>query len=568
MNTEDFLTALFGDNKGFVYAPVKRDDGEFIQYWYDWPRECGELEADIFLRSGNSDVYLSPVLWSEKNLDTPSFKLSNVVWCDFDEGVPNELGDFPKPAIRVSSSASAQKEHWYWKLGSPIRDSGVLERYNRQLAYTLGGDRGCWNFGRILRPIGTLNHKYDPPAPVSLVSTSEDKIDEHVFSALPTIERVGSGSDRFDFRILYLPDIAKNYPFSPEAWDFFTSPKKDGERHTALTSIAITCVEKGMTRDEAMTFLDDADKRWGKYVGRRDRERRLQSILLYAERSVRGLQADTSDREPDVSDKPGASSIEGTALQDNAGPRPFGQFVKHQFHVDWIIEDLIHKQGLAIVAAPPGIGKTQFSLNLALSVASGRDFLNWKVTKPRKVLFLSLEMMQPELKFYLDKMATEFTEEEREKFDENCFFLARQAFRLNSETNQAHLLKWIDEIQPEGIFIDSLSRCTGGDLEKGEIDTVFDFLNKEVRDKRGCFIWFVHHNRKANFQQKQPKKLEDLYGSQYIGAYASTVVGLWKITNQEIEVNCLKVWLSRPFKSFLAERTGNLTFKTQKAIEV
>lgn len=557
MDTEEFLSELFGTEKGYVYAPIKRLDGKFVQNWYEWPAEAETLSIDLFAKQDDGDCYLSPVLWHEPNLEPESFKLSNVVWCDFDNGAPNELGDFPKPAIRILSSNQNGKQHWYWRANRPIGSHETLERYNRQLAYALGADKGCWNFGRILRPVGTLNHKYNPPAPVSLVSTSDDRIDEHVFSALPSVPD-GVYSE-FSYRILDLASIVRNYRLSSEFWEFFSSPKGDGERHTALTSVAMTCVEKGMTRDEAMTFLFDADSRWKKYVGRRDRERRLQSILLYAEQS---LQNSTRDSQSPVQSSDGNNRAETGFDATNEGPRPFGEFVRHKFHVDWVIDGFIHKQGLAIVAAPPGIGKTQFSLNLALSIASGRDFLDWKVTKPRRVLFLSLEMMQPELKYYLDKMAEEFTEEERELFNDNCFFLARQAFRLNNESNQALLLKWIDEIQPEGIFIDSLSRCSGGDLEKGEIDTVFDFLNKEIRDKRGCFVWFVHHNRKANFQQKQPKKLEDMYGSQYIGAYASTAIGLWKITNQEIEVNCLKVWLSKPFKSFLAERTGNLTFKT------
>lgn len=569
MEIDEFLSELFGDHTGYVYSPIKRaDDGEFVQYWYQWPQEKGELEADIFVRAGNSDVYLSPVLWKHKNLSPESFKLSNVVWCDFDKGLPGELGDFPNPRLRVSSSNSPQKEHWYWRLTEPEKDPKALERHNRQLTYVLGADKGCWNFGRVLRPIGTLNHKYQPPAPVSLRGRTEDTVDGHVFSALPNADWDPSDYDGFTYRLLDLPSILSRYTLSPEFWDFFSSPKGDGERHTALTSVAMTCVEKGMTRDEAMTFLFDADNRWRKYVGRRDRERRLQSILRYAEKSLGSLQDGTGTRINSLRAEARASVREESTLQYAEGPRPFGEFVKHQFHVDWVIEGLIHRQGLAIVAAPPGIGKTQFSLNLALSIASGKPFLNWKVTKPRRVLFLSLEMMQPELKFYLDKMASEYTDEERDAFDKNCWFLARQAFRLNSEANQKLLLEWIDRLQPEGIFIDSLSRCVGGDLEKGEVDTVFDFLNREVRDRRGCFIWFVHHNRKANALQKQPKKLEDLYGSQYIGAYASTVVGLWKITNHEIEVNCLKVWLSKPFTSFIAERTPELTFKTRKAIAV
>lgn len=559
-DTDEFLSFLFGVENGWVYAPYKRDDGAFIQYWYQWPREEEALSIDIWDRYKRGDQYLSPVLFNSQ--DTQDFKCSQVVWCDFDEGIPSELGDFPKPAITVLSSSTDRKQHWYWRASKPIRDYATLERYNRQLAYTLGADKGCWNFGRVLRPIGTLNHKYDPPAPVSLLETSDDTIDEHVFSALPSVPE-SNRDDSFDFALVSVPDIHEKFPLSEEFWEFFFEDKKDGERHTALTSVALTCVENGMTRDEVMTMLFNADDRWGKYVGRRDRETRLRAIALYAEQTISGPGAGSHS---DLSGLFGSGQREERDTFGSTGPRKFSEFVRHQFHVDWVIQDLIHKQGLAIVAAPPGIGKTQFSLNLALSISSGRDFLNWKVVKPRRVLFLSLEMMQPELKFYLDKMAAEFTEEERELFDSNLFFLARQAFRLNSEANQRLLLEWIDEINPEGIFIDSLSRCTGGDLEKGEIDQVFDFLNREVRDKRGCFLWFVHHNRKANFQQKQPKKLEDLYGSQYIGAYASTVVGLWKITNQEIEVNCLKVWLSKPFTSFIAERSSSLTFKARKTI--
>lgn len=562
LNTEEFLCQLFGIETGYVYAPIKHLD-DFQQYWYRWPKEKDEMLTIMADAHTVADCYISPVLWNSEDLT--DFKLSNVVWCDFDDGLPSQYGDFPGPSIRVASNSTLEKEHWYWRLKSPCRDRTVLERYNKKLAYALGADRGCWNYGRILRPIDTLNHKYSPPSPVSLQAVSDSRIDEHVFSALPSVPDSVGDDVKFPYQLQHLPSVVPKYALSPTFWEFFSSPKGDGERHNALTSVAMTCVEKGMTRDEAMTFLFDADNRWKKYVGRRDREHRLQSILLYAEQNI---QRSRGNSRSELSDRSTSGEREIGLDGFAKGPRPFSEFVRHKFHVDWVIENLIHKQGLAVVAAPPGIGKTQFSLNLALNIAAGKDFLNWTVTKPRRVLFLSLEMMQPELKFYLDKMAAGFTKEEKDAFDKNCWFLARQAFRLNSEANQRKLLEWIDRLQPEGIFIDSLSRCVGGDLEKGEIDTVFDFLNKEVRDQRGCFVWFVHHNRKANAFQKQPKKLEDLYGSQYIGAYASTVLGLWKITNTEIEVNCLKVWLSSPFKSFIMERSPNLTFTAGKTIEV
>lgn len=547
---EDFLEVLYGGEKGYVYTPLKTATS-FQKIWYQWPDEKTSLIDSIKTRKEQGDVYLAPVLFNSP--DTQDFKLSNVVWCDFDDGTPRTLGDFPKPVFQVHSSNSPRKQHWYWRVSSQIRSADTLEGYNRSLAYMLGADRGCWNFGRILRPIDTLNHKYNPPAPVSLAAYHPDSvIDDYVFSALPEIPR--PKDEEFEFTRYNIRELNKKYNWSPQAWDFFTSPKFDGERHTALCSVAITCFEMGMTRDEVMSYLLDADERWKKYVGRDDRIRRLQGICLYGEaNSVQHTKTTTP-----VGGEKGFERFET--------PRTFSEFVRHEFQVDWVIEGLLHQQGLAIVASPPAVGKTQFSLNLAIALATGKDFLGWKVTRPRKILFLSLEMTQPELKYYLDKMTSELTEEEKHLLDQNLYFVARQAFRLNSEQNQRILLEWLDAIKPDGLFIDSLSRASGGDLEKTEVDNVFDYLNKEVRSHRNAFLWFVHHNRKANFAQRQPKRLEDLYGSQYIGAYASTVVGLWKITSTEIEVNCLKLWLNKPFNSFLIRRTPNLTFQAERTI--
>lgn len=554
---DEFLVFLFGNEEGYVYAPYKLSTGAFVKDWYKYPedRDSGAMDYHLINQSTHSDQYMSPVLYNSK--DTKDFKLSNVVWCDFDEGIPDELGDFPRSSLRVSSSNNSQKEHWYWRLSGPIRTSRDLERYNRQLAYALGADKGCWNFNRVLRPIETLNYKYTPPASVSLVETTETLLDTYVLDMLPKV------SESISEPLTWIPTHVPEERMSTKFWKFLNSEQLTGKRSEALTSIAMSCVEAGLSVSQTMTLLYDADDRWGKFVGRADREQRLQAIVGYATSTVQQNKCIEPKEKRSTRE---ALLNRGSDRSISEGPQSLNKFIAHKFNVDWVIYGLLHSQGLAIIASPPGVGKTQFSTNLLLSIGCGKTFLDWVVTRPRKVLFLSLEMTQPELKQYIDKMLLEFTEEERVLLDSNVYFVSKQAFRLNSESNQQKLLEWLDEIQPEGLFIDSLSRCVGGDLEKGEIDAVFDFLNKEVRDKRNCFLWFVHHNRKANFNQKQPKKLEDLYGSQYIGAYASSVIGLWKIDDNELEVNCLKIWFTKPFPTFRMARTNNLTFHKRRDV--
>lgn len=560
VNTREFVERLFNNLQGFVYAPVKYEDNSFVKSWYLWPDEKESLILHLGTHSQARDAYLSPVIYEAE--DTKAFYASNVAWADFDYGFPEDLGDFPKPGFLIASSSSPKKRHAYWVLSGPVTDSSILEKWNKQLACALGADRGCWNFSRVLRPPGTFNHKYNPAAPVICTDSHEETIDPFVFAMLPEVKMTEDTDWDEELSKLTLRELNRKYEWRPAAWDFFTSPKYDGERHRALTSVAMTCTEMGMQKDEVMVFLLDADTRWKKFVGRGDRMARLKAIVDFADQSV----------DQEVRDVPKVSSEPEKEKRDNPRdldrPQPFSKFSSHKFDVEWAIEGLIHSKGMGLVVAPPGVGKTQFALNLAMSCATGRNFLKWKVPKPKRILFLSLEMSQPELKDYLDTMVSGFSPAERELLDENCYFIYKAAFRLGSEANQAKLLEWIDDVKPDGIIIDSLSRVTGGDLGKEDIDEVFDFLNSEVRDRRECFIWWVHHSRKGNFQQQQPKKLDDVYGSQFVGAYCSTVLGLWKITNTELEVNCLKIWLRPQFRSFFINRPADLIYTCQEGLTV
>ncbi|WP_156504443.1 AAA family ATPase, partial [Oleiphilus sp. HI0066] len=47
-----------------------------------------------------------------------------------------------------------------------------------------------------------------------------------------------------------------------------------------------------------------------------------------------------------------------------------------------ILAPWLPEQGLAMIYAPRGIGKTFFSLNIAHAVATGTSFLGWEVKQP------------------------------------------------------------------------------------------------------------------------------------------------------------------------------------------
>lgn len=57
-----------------------------------------------------------------------------------------------------------------------------------------------------------------------------------------------------------------------------------------------------------------------------------------------------------------------------------------------LIDPILPRQGLMMIHAPRGIGKTFFALNLAYAVASGTDFLKYRVPKACGVLYVDGEM--------------------------------------------------------------------------------------------------------------------------------------------------------------------------------
>lgn len=59
---------------------------------------------------------------------------------------------------------------------------------------------------------------------------------------------------------------------------------------------------------------------------------------------------------------------------------------------EYILYPWLPKQGLALIHAAAGTGKTFFTLNVAYAIAGGGNFLKFKAPKPKKILYVDGEM--------------------------------------------------------------------------------------------------------------------------------------------------------------------------------
>lgn len=531
---------MWGEQDGYVYVPVKEPGTEGTEKWetffFHWPEAREEVVQHVLRYSPNYEVYFGPALYVEPTRPVPENILgTNVLWTEFDGNAPRGgiLGDkIPHPTMRVRSSNEGH-EHLYWHLDYFETDRATIERINRSIAYTLQADSSAWDSTQILRPAGSKNHKRDRI--VRLVSTSANKYSADFFDKLPVAKQLAKEELVLDD----IPDVMSvifKYPWTAEDSLFFRKKDMDkGTRSSALMRLAYTCAEMRLSDEEAYAMLRNADDRWGKFKGRNDQDKRLLDLVNRARHKY--------PIDPEV-------QVDGLPVFSWKALREL------EVHVDWLIPGILQRQGIMIVSGAPGVGKTQLTLQMLIHMAIGKPMLDWEIGPPRKVAFVSMEMGQAEIKIFMEEMESILSPEEIDLLDQNFSIVPiGQSLLFDQTADKKKIEQFLETYKPEVTAFDSLSKTTASSLEEAAVKGVMDFAD-QIRMNYDSSVVFIHHNRKGQVGNRKPKQLEDIYGSFYITATATTVIGLWSNNKSfMIEMDYLKVRLAKAPETTVMTRT-------------
>lgn len=178
---------------------------------------------------------------------------------------------------------------------------------------------------------------------------------------------------------------------------------------------------------------------------------------------------------------------------------------------EYILSPVLQSQGLAMVYARRGVGKTWITLSMAYAVASGGQFLKWEAPTPRQVLVVDGEMPGAALQERLAGIARRFDRQPQPDFlrllaadlqgDMVLPDLAsREGQRLiESELRDAELL-----------VLDNLSTlCRGGRENEAESWDAMQAWLLSLR-RRGVSVLLVHHAGKGGNQRGTSKREDTL----------------------------------------------------------
>lgn len=181
----------------------------------------------------------------------------------------------------------------------------------------------------------------------------------------------------------------------------------------------------------------------------------------------------------------------------------------------YIVDNWLPVGGLISVFAARGVGKTWFALELALSVAKGKDFFDWPITKPRKVLYIDGEMSQSMLQERIRNLSNG-------EVPENLFILPVSLLRrdkMNLNIHQTKTQQEINEIldaykeqgkQPDLIILDNLSALGRGidDNNNSDQENFLDWL-LELRSLGYSVLTIDHEGKSSDKGSRGASRKED-----------------------------------------------------------
>lgn len=558
-----FFNLVWGSVEGYVYLPVKSRENTWRKVYFEWPKHRDYVVSHVLQSSAaGNDVFFSPVLWNKPEVSKNAIQGSHVVWADFDGSAPDDWATLPPKAIGSASvpvpgppsvevqSSTEDHRHVYWRLDTFSQNIEELEGTNRAIAYAFGADTSGWDAEQILRPPYTTNYKHD--LPVLVASFDQTVYDSSQFICYkPAVKELVRESIDTD-NLPGVEIVLGKYIIEPDTLDLMQKESvPEGSRSSAMMRVAFHCAELGMTDSEAYAVMLWLDDKWGKFKSRNDRVKRLLDLVNKARQkfphkvedpTFDGLRKDTA-----------AVAVDFRVWYG------FTDFLNQDLRVEWEVQDLIAQGGIGVIISPPGLGKTQLLMNMGMKFALGEDFIGWHPLKAHKSLLLELEMGAHHSHRFITTMAQAYDVDQLSTLQQNYIISPLgESVPLHKPEGRRFLESLLDELQPTGVYIDSLGEIIADLQDDKSVRSFFSYL-RTLRNKYKCYFFIIHHPRKSQDGSKKPKSLDDVFGSQYITSSSDFVLLAWK-HQLGMEIITLKNRLAEERQPFIVKRVENLQF--------
>lgn len=482
MNEKEFFKTLFPDLES-QFIEVRDihpsgDSGAHSRFYSSLDQIFKEWLGLLDL-SNSANVYFGVCPRFKKERNKEAINKIWTLWVDLDskmlsggkEEALKRLKEFPLPPTAIVDSGNGY--HAYWRLKeaeiiSSQEDIARVEGYLKALATALGADLQSAELARILRVPGTKNHK-DPGnlLPVQIVALN------------PAIE--ANLSDFQDFLEIQ-PALPK--PTKEPGWlakDL--SGLTEGNRNSTFAKITGKLHSHNLNPEDILILLKPYAEKCG---------------FPYKElkSEVEGI----TRRYPLKNPFP-ISPYNSEKSETDSKPMvviPLAQFMKGEDgQMDWIVDRILPREAVGILAGPAGYGKSWLLLDLAIEMSRGGKWLDKFSTTSGRILYLDEESSETLLRKRFKKL---LKAKGLEEASVDVHLAIGQGLRLSELQSVERLRVLLKTINPTLVIVDSLIRVHSAEENSAkEMAEVFGVVKGLVREFKCSFLFADHQRKPGHF---------------------------------------------------------------------
>ncbi len=194
--------------------------------------------------------------------------------------------------------------------------------------------------------------------------------------------------------------------------------------------------------------------------------------------------------------------------------------------IQWIVDQIIPKQGITCIAGKPKSGKSFLLLEIARSIAEGSELFDHFVSEATGVLLIAKEDNRPLLSERVQSL----------QLDKSLpiFFSTDQYVYLDTPIYLSYLINYCHKNNIGLVMFDSFRRFMHGEENSSQFVSELHHAFRQLTNEK-ISVLFVHHLRKDNGSENTGA--ENLRGSSDIWAMADSVL----ILELNEDANTLKI---------------------------
>lgn len=472
MNLIESLKHLYGDE--IIAISLKDSTGKFTNHTVKWK------DAEEYIKyKDNHDVYFS---FTPLKSATGGRRLSNAstAWCF---GV--DIDDAPIPAEwypQIIWESSPNKYQGVYIVDHEM-DTDTIFRIAKGLSKKFGYDPGSVDAVHLFRMPGSVNHKYPGHPAVGDPIQVGDSISPYRLRDLKKFEDKSVEEVKTEF------EYEEEEPKTKDYLNVLSAYPLQGDRSAWQFKLVVELKKIGLTQGEVLWVM--ARTEGVKFEGKRLRE---DVAKCYARAVIK-----SQPKEEDTN----IFSI--LPISDVTAEEP-----------KWLVEGVWGEGNVGMMVAAPKSFKSTFAYDLALSVASGRNFYGHPV-KQCGVAILQLENSDYYTKLLLERMAPDA--------NELPIYLVKGSGSLD---NIADLVDALPE-DVGFLIVDPLYFAWGnGSIQDEDSRTKLRSISDAVKP-RNIATMLIHHTRKSNDELRQG----DIYGSQFLASWYESLIIINRIKGSD-----------------------------------